>query len=167
MKKLRYKVLKTFTGNHGGQIVAGNPDHPDEEGRILFLDPLVAKPLIDSKDIKPWSFKDEARAEVEGEDDEHEDDDEKDDDKTGTEGGANRDGARTSDIPGKAKSAQTVRNERTKPARHAKKGSTAAAPVGGHDTNASTNHGSTATNGQGVTSDTNAGANSAPSDDAP
>lgn len=166
MKKVRMKVLQPFTRNLGGQIVHGNPDHPEEDGRILLVDEAVAVILEKDKDAKRYSFKDEAREELEGEaGGEHEDDDD-DADETGTPATGNVEGARTTGT-GVEKSAQTTREKRTtpKPARRGSK--TKTAPVGGTDTTASTNHPTTAANSDGTSSSTNAGLNDAPSDEAP
>lgn len=163
MKKVRMKVLRPFTRNLGGQIVHGNPDHPEEDGRILFVDESAALVLEDDGDAKRYSFKDEAREELEGED---AGDHEEDDDDTDTSGNGDVDGARTAGT-GVEKSAQKAREKRVAAAKPATGRRRAKAPVGGTDTTASTNHPTTAANSDGTSSSTNAGLNDAPSDEAP
>lgn len=170
MKKVRMKVLKTFTRNLGGQILAGNPDHPDEDGRILNVTEAVATVLEEDGDAKRYSFKDEAREELEGEqDDEHEEDDDDADDGAdgGADGGVADVEAADTTGTGVKTSAQKTREKRVAAAKPATSRRRPKPPVGGNETTATTNHGSTSTDGTGQTSDTNNGANSAPSDEAP
>jgi hypothetical protein len=152
MKNVRMKVLKTFTRNLGGQIIAGNPKHPDEEGRILYVTEAVAVALEKDEEAKRYSLKDEARDEVAGE-------------SSGAVG--NVEGARTTGT-GVTNSAQQTRQTRVAKTGTAGKGrGKVTAPVGGNETTATTNHGSTSTDGTGQSEGTNNGANSTPSDEAP
>jgi hypothetical protein len=177
--RVRMKVLTSFSRNLGGQIIVGDPDHPDEEGRILHVKPEVAAVLERDKQAAPYSLKDQARDEIEAEDD---------DAGEGNGGVADVDAASTAGT-GAEESAQQVRDRRTntsgKGAAGAKVGGKGAqrrtnarrgqaakptdvggAPVGGHDTNASTNHPATSVNTVGTADPTNEGVNAEPGADA-
>lgn len=177
MKKIRMKVLEPFSRNLDGQIVTGDPKHPDEDGRFVHVSEAAAAALETAKLAKPYSLKDEAREEVLGEDDgKHEEDEDEDEDEEHVPDVA----ATSAAGAGGADTAQKVREKRTDtsgagkggrrraPAKKGapKPGDKGGAPVGGNDTNASTNHGTTSTDASGQTEGTNAGANDAPDADA-
>lgn len=170
MKKIRMKVTAAFSRNLGGQIIVGDPEHPDEEGRILNVTPEVAAVLELDKQAKPYSLKDEARDELENEDGYDEDED----------GVGDVDAASTAGTTA-TESAQQARERRTdtsgtrKGARRRaapKKGAApkaterGGAPIGGHDTNASTNHPTTAVSATGMHDANNEGASAEPGADA-
>jgi hypothetical protein len=165
-QKVRMRALKEFTRRVDNQIVHGNPDHPDDEGKYPTTTPAGAKILEDEGLAEPFSEADQAREEAKAK-------------KAGAdkppEGGTTEGQTNRAATAGKV-TAQTVREEGTNTTtgtggrrRTSGKGPGAkgGAPRGGHDTNATTNNGTTSTAGTGTTDTTNAGATSEPDPDAP
>lgn len=158
--KTRYKVLKEFTRNVAGGIVHGDPEHPDENGRIVTIDADAAQSLVDEGFLKEYSLKDEARDELAAEQEAAD----------GNVDGAN---VHNTGMPAQGrKSAQEVRDARTNtgtkgatatkrrpPAKGkpAAAGDAGGAPAGGRDTNASTNHPAAGVTGVGESVDIGTG----------
>lgn len=172
MKKIRMLVLAAFTRNIDGQIVVGEPEHPDENARFVHVSPAGAKELEDAKLAEPYSEEEEMRDRITAENEEAER--QKRIEAGDPDGGKNVGGASTDGIPPN-RSAQAVRNERTNTGgrKAQEKGKTAGtrpgrrggAPAGGHDTNATTNNPTTTTDGEDVTNA--GGGTTAPDPDAP
>ena len=174
MKHIRVKALTVFSRNIAGSIVHGDPDHPYRDGKFPLVTTEQAEILADAGLVKKATAADRAAF-----DDVDNGDEGLSDDDDAATGISNVQGASTAGT-GAVASAQQVRDARTdtntvgetgaarrKPAKNTAPAANEAggAPAGGHDTNASTNHPSTARNGDGTTSATNAGATSDP--DAP
>ena len=173
MDKVRMLVLQAFTRNIDGQMVVGEPDHPDEESRYVRVSPKAATELEDAGLAEPYSEEEEMRDRIRDEDAAEEE--RKAAIANGDpDGGRNVGGASTDGIAPN-KSAQAVRNERTdtsnRKAQSTRKGAArrpgrrGGAPAGGNETNATTNNATETPNGDEIT---NAGAAVAePDPDAP
>lgn len=147
--KVRMKALQAFNRVLGGQMIVGDPNHPEEDGRILMVDASAAALLEKDGQAQPYSLKDQAREELEAE--------EGGDDDTG-----NRDGAQVAaGLPEGTEPAQRVRERRTKPGGNTVKGdvdtatkaAVKRAPRVGVETTATTNHPQTFVDGLGNVGD--------------
>jgi hypothetical protein len=178
VRNVRMRVLKDFTRRVDGQLVVGDPEHPDEEGRILMLSEAGAVDLENAKLAERYSHEDEALEQLAADSTEGADGGpgQGEDGATANTNLQTRDGLspqnRETSTQARTRRADNTRKAGGNPRRKPRGNKTPAAgeaggaPTGGNETTATTNHPTSSLGGDAATSTTNKGADGVPDPDA-